>query len=303
MLAQARRAGRLPAEYVLVRFAPMSVCKDRELAQPTYLAARPPLRERLWHQARILQVLAWSDFKYKYAGSLLGYLWSVMKPLLYFSVLWVVFHSIFRSRVHDFALYLILGIVLWTFLVDAVTATLPSIVARGAILRRIWFPPIVIPLSTTVTAAMTLGINLVVVVVFLAVNRVAPSPSWFLLLPLFAELYLFVLGLSLIAATLYVRYRDVGQIWEVASSALFFSAPIVYPVSILPVWARHIIAFNPFVQVMQDTRRLVLGPDAIGAPLLGAHGNHLAPLCVLALVLLAAVWLYARDSPRFAELA
>jgi ABC-2 type transport system permease protein len=273
------------------------------MALSAYHSTRPPLRERLSHQARILRVLSRTDFKLKYAGSVLGYLWSVAKPLLYFAVLWIVFGSIFRSTIHNFPLYLIVGLVLWTFVADAVSGTLPSIVARGSILRRISFPPIVIPVAATVTALMTLCVNLVVVVIFIAASRVTPNLKWLLLLPLFLELYLFVLGMALIAATLYVRFRDIVQIWEVATSVLFFSSPILYPVTILPVWARHIIVFNPFVQILQDVRRVILGHDAHAVRLIGLHGNHLIPLAVTACLLLASFWLYRRESPRFAELA
>ncbi len=268
-----------------------------------YHGVRAPRRERLSHQIRILRVLSRTDFKLKYAGSVLGYVWSVMKPLMYFAVLWVVFRSIFRSTIHNFPVYLIVGLVLWTFVADAVSGTLPSIVQRGSILRRIAFPPIVIPLAATVTALMTLCVNLVIVIIFIAASRVEPNAKWLFLPLLLLELYLFVLGVALIFATLYVRFRDMGQIWEVATSMLFFSAPIMYPVTILPVWARHIIVFNPFVQILQDVRRVILGPDAHAVRLIGLHGNHVIPLAVTALLLLAAFWLYRRESPRFAEAA
>ena len=248
-------------------------------------------------------MLSRTDFKFKYAGSVLGYFWSLAKPLLYFTVLWVVFRSIFKATLPNYPLYLILGIVLWTFLADAVTATLPSIVSRGTILRRISFPPIVIPVATTVTALMSFAINLVVVVIFVVASGVTPDLGWLLLVPLFAELYVFVLAVSLIAATLYVRYRDIGQIWEVAVGALFFAAPIVYPITVLPPWARHILAFNPFVQILQDVRRVVMGADAHAVELIGHHGNHLIPLAVVAALCVVAVDLYRRESPRFAELA
>lgn len=268
-----------------------------------YITLEPPLRDRLWRQARIVRVLSRTDFKLKYAGSLLGYVWSVMKPLLYFGVLWVVFQSIFRSEIRHFPLYLIIGLVLWTFVADAVAATLPSIVARGSILRRISFPPIVIPLASTVTALMSFAVNLLVVVVFVAFAGIKPSPSWILLLPLFLELYLFVLGLTLIAATLYVRFRDVAQIWEVATPMLFFTAPIVYPVRILPDWALPLLAFNPFVQIMQDTRQVIIGSDEnTDVPLLGGPADHLVPLAVTAFLCLTSFWLYRREAPRLAEL-
>lgn len=269
----------------------------------SYIAVQPTRRERVLHQGRILWVLARTDFRFKYVGSVLGYFWSLAKPLLYFTVLWIVFQSIFKAELPKYPMYLILGIVLWTFVADAVSATLPSIVARGTILRRIWFPPIVIPVAATVTALMSFLINLVVVVVFVVVTDLTPSLRWLLLVPLLAELYVFVLAVCLIAATLYVRYRDIGQIWEVAAGALFFAAPIVYPITYLPIWARQVLAFNPFVQILQDVRRVVMGSDAHAVELIGQHADRLISLAVIAMLSVAALALYQRDSPRFAELA
>ena len=157
-------------------------------------------------------------------------------------------------------MYLLIGVVLFTFFNDAVTASLPSIVARGPLLRRISFPPLVIPIATTLTAAMTFAVNCVAVAIFIVASQIPPELSWLLLIPLVLELYLFAIGVALLVSSLYVRFRDVGHLWEVFASVLFFATPIMYPVSILPTWAQHIIAFNPLVQVIQDSRDLVLGP-------------------------------------------
>jgi ABC-2 type transport system permease protein len=273
------------------------------MSSARYVATRPPLTERLAYQARILRVLSRTDFKLKYAGSVLGYVWSLAKPLAYFAVLWIVFGSVFKTGIAKFPLYLILGVVLWTFVADAVTATLPSVVARASILRRIAFPPIVIPVAATVTALMTFLLNGIIVVVFIAANRIIPRPSWLLLVPLFVELYLFVLGLGLAAAALYVRFRDVSHIWEVLSTILFFSAPVMYPVTILPTWVRPIVGCNPFVQILQDVRRLILGHDAHAIRLIGSHGNHVIPIGVALLLLGVGWWLYRREAPSFAEVA
>ena len=130
---------------------------------------------RLAYDARIIGVLARSEFKLKYAGSMLGYLWSLAKPLAYFTVLWVVFGSIFKSGIDRYPLYLLIGIVLNTFLIDAVSATLPSFVSKGPTIRRISFPPLVIPLATSLAAAMTFLANCIVVAVFLAVGGIDPG--------------------------------------------------------------------------------------------------------------------------------
>jgi ABC-2 type transport system permease protein len=251
----------------------------------------------------VLQVLSRSEFKLKYAGSVLGYLWSLAKPLMYFTVLWLVFGSLFRPTIDHFALYLLIGIVLYTFLADAVSATLPSIVSGGPTLRRISFPPLMIPLATSLATVMTLLANCVAIAAFLAVSRIRPQVDWLLLAPLVVELYAFVLGLALLAATLFVRFRDVGQIWEVASSLLFFSSPIMYPIAILPDWAQRLVGFNPFVQVMQDVRSVLLGADAVTAGATTRFDSRLFPIAIAFVTLAIGLFVLRNESPRFAERA
>jgi ABC-2 type transport system permease protein len=187
--------------------------------------------------------------------------------------------------------------------VDAVSATLPSIVWNAPTLRRVSFPPLVIPLASTLAAAMTFLANCVAVALFLAVSRTTPEPDWFLVVPLLLELYAFVLGLALVFSTLFVRFRDVGQIWEVAASLLFFSAPIMYPITILPLWAERLAGLNPFVQVMQDVRLVLLGNDASLAGVTARVDSRLIPIAIALGMLALGLVLHRRESPRFAERA
>jgi ABC-2 type transport system permease protein len=274
------------------------------MSEARYITARLTARERVAYDARIIGVLSRSEFKLKYAGSLLGYVWSLAKPLTYFTVLWVVFGSIFKSSIDRFPLYLLIGIVLNTFLIDAVSAALPSIVTKGATIRRISFPALVIPVATSLAAAMTFLANCVVVAVFLAVGGVQPGWDWLLLIPLLLELYLFVTAIALIASTLYVRFRDVGQLWEVTAALLFFIAPIMYPITVLPLWAQRLVELNPFVQVLQDVRSILLGSSTAAADgMTPAVDNRLLPIAIAAALVAGALLLYRREAPRFAERA
>lgn len=266
----------------------------------SYVVERPSPRERLAYQLRVLRVLASVEFKLKYVGSTLGYVWSLAKPLSYFAVLWVVFGRFFNTGIEHFPLYLLIGIVLFTFVVDAVGLALPSIVNRGSLLRRISFPPLVIPVSASLTAAMTFGVNIVAVAVFLAAARITPTLEWFLLVPLLLELYAFTLGLGLIAATLFVRLRDIGPIWELTAQLLLFAAPIMYPITILPEWAERLASLNPFVQVLQDVRRVVLG-DSEFDQLPGGPLAHAAAVAIGLFTLALGLWIHRREAPRFAE--
>ena len=272
------------------------------MSAASYVAPQPSLRDRLAYNARVLRVIARVDFKLKYADSALGYLWSLVKPLAYFGVLWIVFGRFFKTGIENFPLYLLTGIVLYTFFVDAVGSTLPSIVSRGSVLRRLAFPPLVIPISATVTAAMTFAVNSVAVAVFMLISREPPRLESLLVVPLLVELYVFILGLGLVVATLFVRLRDIAQIWELGSQLLLFASPIMYPITILPEWAQQIVILNPFVQVVQDVRDVLLaGGDSSVDALLGATHLRAIPIGIALGTFVFGLWLYRREAPRFAE--
>jgi len=260
----------------------------------------------LAHQLRILRVIAAIEFKTKYADSLIGYLWSFAKPFAYFGVLWLVFEHFLKisGEIPHFEIYLIVGVVLFTFFVDAVGVALPSIVTRGSILRRIAFSPLLLPLSVMTTACITFLVNLAAVAIFVAASRVTPQPEWLLILPLLFEFYVFALGTGLIMATLYVRFRDIAQLWELVAQLFIFATPIMYPVSILPTWAARISYLNPFTQVMQDIRALMVGVggerDATVAGVYGSTGR-LIPIAIAVGTLVIGLVLFQRDAPRFAE--
>lgn len=271
----------------------------------TYPPARRSRQRAIAHQLRVLRVIAGVEFKLKYTDSALGYVWSLLKPLSYFGVLWVVFGRFFKlSQVRDYPLYLLIGIVIFTFFIDAISIALPSIVARGDVLRRISFPRLVIPTAATVTAAITFGVNTLAIIVFAAFTRIAPHLDWLLIPPLLLELYLFILGVALILSALFVRFRDVVQIWELAAALLFYASPIMYPVYFLPLWFQKIVFLNPLVQVMQDIRVLLIGANQPFETISSVYGTSAARLLPIALAFLVfgfGLRFFRRESPRFAE--
>jgi ABC-2 type transport system permease protein len=271
--------------------------------------ARPPTATTgLPYYLRVLRVQGTVDFKARYTDAALGYVWSVVKPLAYFGVLWVVFSHFFASDAQpdDFALFLLIGVLLFMFFTDGVTAMLPSIVDGGATLRRLSFPPVLIPLSAAVAICITFGVNLTALAVFAVIQGVTPSLGWLLLVPLLAELCIFTVGLGLLLCALYVRFRDIGQVWELAAQLLFFACAIFYPVGILPDWAEKAALLNPFVQILQDVRHVVLGgpssPDDLAATdVFGGEAGRLIPLAIVGLVFGLAVWFFRREGRYFAE--
>jgi len=262
-------------------------------------------RERLLQQLRILRVIAGTEYRLKYAGSALGYVWSVAKPLAMFAVLYTVFSRFFKLNVGfaDYSLYLLIGIVLWTFFVDATGLAMTSLVARAPLLRKLAFPHLVVPLSVTASAAITFLVNLLVVGVFVAWNHITPTPEWLLLPFLLLALIVFTFAVGLVLATAFVRLRDVAQVWELVIQLLFFASPIIYPVGFLPPWAKPIAFVSPVVQVMQDMRAIIIGgPQAItAADVYGTAWAYLVPLGFCVLTLVVGLRLFRRESPWFAE--
>jgi ABC-2 type transport system permease protein len=270
-------------------------------------AVQAPRSGGIAHHVRVLQVIVGAEFKLKYAGSALGYVWSILRPLALFTVLYLVFARIFKlGEVSAFyGVSLLIGIVFFSFFADATTQGMISLIHRESLVRRMRFPRMLIPTAATLTAAMTFGVNLVVVAGFIAWERIVPRPNWILLLPLLLELYVLVLGLALILTTLFITFRDLGQVWELATQIMLWTSPIVYPASLLPAWAQEIVLLNPFVQILQDIRAIMLYEDlpanTITAPdVLGDYGR-LFPLGITVAVFGLGLALFKRYEPWFAE--
>lgn len=258
----------------------------------------------LAHQARVVRVLAFMAFKLKYADSALGYFWSLARPLALFGILYVVFgRALGLGTTEHYPVFLLLGVVLYTFFADATTSTMMSIVQHNSLLRKVAFERLIIPVSSSVTALINFGLNLLAVVFFVAWEGIVPRLDWLLLIPLFLELYVLALGVSLILATLFARFRDVGDIWEVAMRVFFYAFAIIFPLQLLPLWAQRAIVLNPFAQVMQDVRAVVLGgTDTVTVTdILGGAVGLLAPVAITIVLFVGGVVFFKREEHWFAE--
>lgn len=220
------------------------------------------------HEARrtLLKQLVVTDFKLRYQNSVLGYLWSLFKPLMMFGILFVVFTYIIPTGkgVPHFPVYLLLGIVIWTFFIEATSMGLGSIVGRGDLIRKVSISKISVVISTILSAAINLALNLIIVVVFMAVFGV--DINWTMLplvLVLFIELALLALGLSFFLSALYVKFRDIAPIWEIILQMMFYATPIIYAFTL--AYNSHpriaqILALNPLAQIIQDFREILITP-------------------------------------------
>ena len=208
----------------------------------------------------ILREMVSADFKVRYQSSALGYLWSVLRPLFLFVTLYVVFTYIFKigKGVPHYPVYLLLGIVIWTFFTEATVIGMSAVVAKGDLIRKISIPRYLTVLSSTTSAIINLGINLIVVLVFALINHIEPTWRWALLPLVLIELFAFSTSLAFFFSALYVKFRDITYIWEVGIQAAFYATPILYPLTAVPEHLRSYFFINPMAQITQDARYVLV---------------------------------------------
>ena len=251
--------------------------------------------------------LAVTELKVRFFDSALGYLWSLMRPLLFFGVLYLVFSQIIPlgDEIEFYPVVLLMGIVLYTFVSEATGDAVESMVKHESLIRRVAFPRLVIPLAVTITATFNLLMNLLVVFGFMAINRVPIRWTWLELPFLIGLLMVLALGIALLLSVLYVRFRDIKPIYAVILQALFYMTPILYPVEAIikryPDMAKWVMC-NPLAAVNQQVRHAVLDPTApSAAAAIGGQGRLLAPLAIIAALFVAGLVCFARMAPRIAE--
>ena len=256
---------------------------------------------RFWH---LTLTLAATEFKVRYFGSVLGYLWTLVRPLMLFSVLYFVFTEVagVNSGVRFYGIYLLSSIVLWSFFAEVTSGSVTCLVNREELLRKMRFPRLVVPLSVTLTALFNLGINIVVVMVFALASGVTPRLSWLALPALILLLTVFAAGIGMLLAPLYVRYRDVQPMWDVALQVGFYASPILYVAAKLPDSVERIFLASPIAAILTEMRYVFLDPSAPSlAAAMGATWRVLIPLAVTFGALALGAWYFSRQAPHVAE--
>lgn len=256
----------------------------------------------------ILKELVKTDFKMRYQGSLMGYIWSILKPLMLFAVMYVVFVKFFRfgADVPHFSVALLLGNVLWGFFTETTNLSMSSIVNKGDLIRKLSFPTDIIVISIALNAFINLLINLVIVFIFSIINGVEFSIYGLLAPFLILELFMFTLGCSFILATIYVRFRDISPIWEVILQILMYMTPIIYPLSMVmnkSMIIAKLLMLNPIAQIIQDLRHILISKENITVwMIIDNKLIVLIPYILSIVVFLVGYYIFKRNSKKFAEL-
>jgi ABC-2 type transport system permease protein len=262
------------------------------------------LGDDLRYFAAVTAALARTDFKLHYLGSVLGYLWAVLRPLTMFGVLYLVMTQVvpFGRGVDHYPVYLLTAIVLFTYFSEATSRGVSCLVGRRGLLGKIRFPRMAIPLAATLTALFNLGLNLIAVVVLALASGLTPRLSWLVLPLLILILVLFATGLSMLLSVLYARYRDTGQVWAVALQILFYASPVLYVISRYPDSVQSIMVANPLAAVFTEVRHVVIDPNApSAAEAIGSPVGLLIPLGLVFGVCALGLWFFQREAPGIAE--
>jgi ABC-2 type transport system permease protein len=222
------------------------------------------------------------------------------RPLLLFAVLLEVFSHVFRlgHGVHHYAVLLLLNIVVFGFFQEATNTSVGSVVSQEAVVRKTQFPRLVIPLAVVLTSVFNLALNLVVVFAFILGFGVSPMWTWLLVGVLLLWLFILTTAAAMILSSLYPRFRDVGIIWAVFSTALFYATPVLYPLQKLSGTIATVIALNPLTPLFELARRWIIDP---GAPVKTGALYILVPAAISIAICACAVWVFNREAPRIAE--
>ena len=255
--------------------------------------------------ANLTLTLAATDFKLRFFGSVLGYLWTLVRPLMLFGVIYVVFTQVVKlgEGVENYPVYLLTSIVLFTFFSETTSRGVKALVERENLLRKIHFPRLVIPLAVALAALFNLLANFVAVFVFVFAAGITPQLSWLEIPLLIGMLVVLATGISMLTSALYVRYRDVEPIWEVALQILFYASPILYVITLVPEEYRNeLVALNPIATVLTQMRHALIDRDAPSAvDVLGGWPQLAIPLAIVAAVFALGAWVFFRETPRIAE--
>lgn len=265
--------------------------------------------QRFWS---LTFMLARTEFKLRFFGSVLGYVWTLVRPLMLFGVMLFVFTVILDINKDNptphYPEYLLTSLILFIYFQETTSGAVGSLVGRENLLRRVRFPRLVVPLSVALFCFFNLCMNLVVVFIFILAAGIDPRWSWLEMIPLVGLLVIFASGVGMLLSALYVRFRDVQPIWEVFLQLLYYGTPILYTVEtatkheFLNIPFARILVINPLGAIVTQARKALLQPSApSAAATLGGVPRLLIPLGIVAGLFALGLWYFNHEAPLISE--
>lgn len=262
------------------------------------------LKRRFTYPFILLRQLVITDFKLRYQSSILGYLWSLLRPLMIFLIMYIVFLKFLRFDygVPHSTVYLLAGLVFWYYFNEVTNNGVGAIVGKGDLLRKLNFPKYVIVLAGSFSALINLALNMVVIAVFMMVDGVEVTSRMLLAIPLVIEMFVLSLAVGFILSALFVKLRDVSYIWEVLLQGMFYATPIFYPLGVVPEKFAKILMLNPMAQIIQDLRHVMVTPKTPTiASIWGTPYIRLVPIGITVVLAVISVYYFRKRSKYFAE--
>lgn len=243
----------------------------------------------------LIWVLAWVEFKQRYKNSILGYFWSLLEPLFMFAILYLVFSNLIQARVEHYQLFLLQGIIMWSFFTRSTTASLMAIAGKQPLVKKVYFPRDILVIAGCITALLMSIFESIVFLAFLLFFRIPLSVN-ILYLPLIVFLFFIIaLGTSLMLSALNVYYRDIQYIWALVLQVGFFATPVIYPLSVFPQHLLQILSYNPLAQVIFLARDVTLYSKVPNT------ASLLFVVFIATVILGIGYAVFMRLEPRFAE--
>lgn len=250
-------------------------------------------------------LLAVTEFRLRFFGSALGYFWQLARPLMIFGILYVIFTQVVKfgvAPIDHYPVYLLSALVIFTGFAEATSSAVKMVVERENLVRKVHFPRLVIPLSVVLTASFNLGLNLVAVFAFVLISGIEPRLEWLQVPLLLVPLVVLATGVAMLLSALFVRFRDVGPIYDVVLQVMFYGTPIFYSFETVPESVRTAYMSSPLASIVEQFRHAVIDPDAAtAAEAIGGAGYLLIPAAVVVGVFILGLWVFQREAPRVAE--
>lgn len=269
----------------------------RQLQGPTAMGEDS---RRFWV---LLWVMARTEFRLRFHGSVLGYSWSLIHPVLMFGVLYLFFSQVIRfgDEVENFAIFLLFNIMMFRFFSEATSGAVASIVSRENMIRSSGFPRLVIPLSVVLTSLFNLALTLPAVFGYMLISGVDPMWTWLLLPVIVGALTFFTAGIAILLASWFVALRDLSQVWSVLVQGLFYATPVIYPIVFVPDSWREIAYANPLAAIFTQARVWIIDPSAPNAAEVVGGTDLIVPVFLFFAIPVAGLWYFWRNASKLAE--
>jgi hypothetical protein ELI_3858 len=241
----------------------------------------------------LLEDLVAKDFKLKYRRSILGFLWSILNPLLMMLVITAVFSNMFKSDIEYFPVYYLCGYLIFNFVIEATNGALTSIVQSGYLIKKVYIPKYIFPLEKSSFALVNVLFSFVAVVIVILITGMPIKTTIFLIpIPIFLA-FIFSTGLGLILASMNTFFRDMGHLYSVWTTAWMYLTPMFYPISIIPDNIKTVIYYNPLYYYVTYLRMLVIDGEIPGMEI------NVICICFSFLFLLIGLLIFKKNQDKF----